>query len=123
MNSPPKSLSPQEINDFLHKLSTESKNVVALFADFKVLCSVSGTGRVDGQFFVVSPKHDVGMAESSALRVPLAQLYAVPSAFIDSREFKNGPFASFFETEVRFNFSLCFVFPQGGLLTLAEMEG
>jgi hypothetical protein len=116
-------LSPQEINDFLHRLSTESKKVVALFADSKMLCSVCGTARMVDGFLVVSPQHDAGMAETSGIRVALAQLCAVPCEFIDPREFKNGPFASFFETEVRFDFCLCFMFPKGGFLSLVEMEG
>jgi hypothetical protein len=125
MNSPlkPSQLSPQELNDFLHRLSTESKKVVALFADAKVVCSVCGTARVLEGFLLVSPKLDAGIVETSSFRVALAQLHAVPCAFMDPREFKNGPFAAFFETEVRFVFCICCFLPQGGFLCLAEMEG
>ena len=125
MNSPPippSPLTPQQVKDFLHRLRTESKNVIALFADSRVLCSVSGTAREVEGFLVVSPKHDAEIAESSGIRVAIAQLLALPCEFTDPREFKGSPFASFFETEVRFDFGLCFVFPQGGLFCLTEMK-
>ncbi len=124
MNIPtekPSPLSPQEIDDFIHKFTTDSKHVLALLATLGVHCIVNGTARIVEGSLMVSPQHDVGMVETSGLRVEIAPLRTATCAFIDPREFKSGPFASFFDNEVRLNFCLCFMFPQGGFLCLAEV--
>jgi hypothetical protein len=124
MNIPaekPSPLSPQEIDDFIHKFTTDSKHVLAVSASYGVHCTVNGTARKVEGSLMVSPQHDVGMVETSGLRVDIAQLRTATCAFIDPREFKSGPFASFFDNEVRLNFCLCFMFPQGGVLYLAEV--
>ena len=124
MNIPPEkpsSLSPQEIDDFIHKFTTDSKHVLALLATCGVNCVVNGTARKVEGSLMVSPQHDVGMVETSGLRVDISQLRKATCAFIDPREFKSGPFASFFDKEVRLDFCLCFMFPQGGFLCLADV--
>jgi hypothetical protein len=41
--------------------------------------------------------------------------------FADPREFKNGPFAAFFEQEIRFSFGLVFIFPNGSVLSFLDI--
>jgi hypothetical protein len=117
----PSPLSPQEIDDFIHKFTTDSKHVLALLTACGVNCIVNGTARNVARSLVVSPRHDVGMVETSGLTIGISQLRTATCAFIDPREFKSTPFASFFDKEVRLEFCLCFMFPQGGVLCLAEV--
>jgi hypothetical protein len=124
-----KPLSEQEIRDFIHKLSTESKKVVALFSNPSMGISFTLPGRLtlglDGTITVHTEELGSrlpisGFTKASVFTTSLASLLTVPCGFSDPREFKGVPPPGF-EREVPITFSLGFTFSNGSLLVLMEV--
>jgi hypothetical protein len=128
MNSAKPALSPEEVKDFLHRLSTESKKVVLTFSDVNLGVSASLAGKLeigkDGEFVIVhslptGPVVDP-LKELSTFRLS-PRILSFPCVFADPRELDNSPFASFVTGGMRFSFGIVFALP-AGFLALMEFD-
>jgi hypothetical protein len=119
-------LSPQEINDFIAKFSTSPANILVVFFDKSTAIGFSTVGKlkmVGGGFFSVQDEGDVGMTESPSFNASIPSLLRFPCEFTDPRIFGDDPRArAFFSEEVRFDFGLVFVLPNG-ILSIVQLEG
>jgi hypothetical protein len=119
-------LSSQEVTDFMHKFSTESKKILVFFVDVQLGLSFSQCGKVEmgagGSPLMVRPAEGTSILDSSAFVTSLPTLLQLPCEFLDPRMFKGTPFAAFFEHEVRFSFGLVFVFPNRSFLAFVEVH-
>jgi hypothetical protein len=129
MNSAKPPLPLQDVKDFLHRLSTESKKVVLLFSDVNSGISASLAGKLeigkDGEFVIVHslPSGPVvdPLKELSSFRLLLPILLSFPCVFADPRELDGSPFAAFLAGGMRFSFAIIFALP-AGFLALMEFD-
>jgi hypothetical protein len=126
-------LSPQEVTDFMHKLSTESRKVLVLFFNTAMGVSFTLPGRLQvdagGTITVhrdgTPPSIDSsGFVDTPGFVTTLSALLTVPCEFADPRAFKSdgSPLGALFEREPLFTFSLVFIFPNGSLLIFMEVN-
>lgn len=118
-------LPPQDVKDLLHRLSTESTKVLAVFFNSQIVISVIGTIEMVASGAITlrsATAGNPGILESSGLTAFMPFLLSVPCEFADPRLFDNGPFAGFFREEVRFEFGLTFIFPDGSILVFMEIK-
>jgi hypothetical protein len=105
----------------LDKLIAADRVLAIYFsASHAIACTVAGKlSKIQGELLI----HNEGassITDASSLKVSIEPLLSRPCIFTDPREFANGPFASYFEKEVRFEFGLTFALP-GGMLALVEL--
>ena len=120
-------LPPQEVKDLLHKLSTESTKVCAMFFNSASLVAVTLSGQLqiteDGKVAVCSGgdlnPFSPGLVEGLATLGPT--LLEAPCEFLDPRDFANTPFAGFFTVTARFDFGMVFMLPGGSMLALLSI--
>lgn len=118
-------LSPQEINDFIAKFNASPTNILVVFFDKPTGIGFTTVGKlkmVGGGFFSVQDEGDVGITESPSFNASIPSLVRFPCEFADPRDFKDNPRgAAFFTDEVRFDFGLVFVLPNG-ILSIMQLE-
>lgn len=109
-------LSPQDIKDFLHKLSTESTKVRAVSFDplsSICVCLCGRLGIADGGRLALTPGDESDEGVLDGLMLLESTLLDAPCMFADPLLFKDGPFAAFFANEGRFDFAISFALPMG----------
>jgi hypothetical protein len=123
-------LSEQEVRDFIHKLSTESTNVLVLFFNVSMGISFTLPGRLtlgmDGAVTVHTegPGSKLpisGFTKASVFTTSLASLLAAPCQFTDPRDFTVPPPPGF-ERDVPISFGLGFTLANGSILVLMDVS-
>jgi hypothetical protein len=123
MNSS-KTVTPQEVSNFLERLSASSTKTLAAFSDSKcsIGSSISGQLSVDDAGIVsVRTRETHSILDSSLLETSMVELANASCTYLSRSEVKEGPIFNCFERELPFTFGILFNFPNGSKLALFEL--
>jgi hypothetical protein len=119
-----KTVSPQEVSNYLERLSASSTKTLAAFSDSKcsIGSSISGQLSVDDAGIVsVRTRGTFSVIESSILETSLAELANASCTYLSRSQVKESSFFNCFERELPFTFGILFDFPNGSKLALFEI--
>jgi hypothetical protein len=123
MNST-KTVTPQEVSNYLERLSSSSTKTLAAFSDSKcsIVYSISGQLSVDDAGIVsVRTPGTFSVVESSLLETTMVELANASCTYLSRSEAKEAPFFNCFERELPFTFGILFDFPNGSKLAFFEI--
>jgi hypothetical protein len=116
-------LSEQEVRDFIHKLRTESTNVLVLFFNVSLGITFTLPGRLtldEPSGVITVQTEELGFSKTAVFKTSLKALLAVPCGFSDPRDLVSPPPG--FEREFPMSFGLGFPFPDGSNLVLIDVS-